>query len=68
MELEKVTTPPIPGKTVGEAIGTFTLGPEKPLEISHWDPGKIVDLSASPPAGKKWFVTINVHVVESDSS
>lgn len=67
LELTKVTTAPIPGQTVGQATGTFDLEAGKAMEFAHWAPGKVLDLSEAPPAGKKWFVTVHVHVVETDA-
>ena len=67
IELATVTTPAVPARTIGEAIGTFTLAPKKAMEIAHWSPGKVIDLDAAPPAGKSWFVTVHVHVVETDA-
>lgn len=67
MELIKVTTAPVPGRTIGEANGTMSLAAGENLEIAHWSPGKVVDLSEAPPEGKQWFVTISVHVVETNA-
>ena len=66
-ELDIVTTPAVPGKTTGEATITFYLEPEKKMEIAHQEPTKIVDLLESPDAGKRWFVTVKVFVVETDA-
>ena len=66
IELVKVTTPAIPGQTIGEATGTFDLDAGQKMELAHWAPGKVTDLSEEPPDGKHWFVTVHIHVVETD--
>lgn len=64
MELTKVTTAPTPGQTIGEASGTATLAAGDSLK-AELGPG--VELDVDCPSGKSWFVTMHVHVVETDA-
>jgi len=64
MELTKVTTAATPSRTTGEATGTATLSAGDSLKAEL---GNDVELDTECPAGKAWFVTVRVHVVETDA-
>jgi len=67
IELTKVTTAAVESQTTGEATGAFTLTAGQKVELAHWGPGKVPDLSETVPAGKKWLVSVRIHVVETDA-
>ena len=64
LELTKVTTPTIPGRTIGEATGVATLAAGEHLKAEI---GAELELDTECPEGKVWFATVHVHVVETDA-
>jgi len=64
IELTTVTTPAVPSRTIRQATGTATVAAGESLKAEL---GPEVELDTECPAGKSWFVTVHVHVVETDA-
>ena len=54
-------------KLVKSGSDTFDVAAGKDIEVAHWAPGKVTDLSVTCPEGKAWSVRVIVEIEESDA-